>query len=236
MTGAPERDAVAGRPPSAALAGVLAGVQSQGVWAGRRQLFVRFAGEAETATMYSAPALAAELKRMTAVVRCHSVSITGYDALDNAAFLAAAFFYGRPAVPVMLDTDGQRPGAVAGLRALLTLVQVTVDYLGPKSAVDRAIETVGVAAGIGAQHALVLNVRDDTTDAQVLRAIEQAHAASSGTMIVVHPNPAGERPAFGGSGAAASLDRRWSALMDQAQGVHDDVRLQLRLPAPAGMR
>ncbi|MDA1080580.1 MAG: hypothetical protein O2973_02720 [Gemmatimonadetes bacterium] len=42
--------------PAAALAGVPAGVQAQGVWMGRRQLFVRFAGEAETATMYSATA------------------------------------------------------------------------------------------------------------------------------------------------------------------------------------
>jgi hypothetical protein len=237
MTSGPGRDAAAaGPPPSAALAGVLTGVQSQGVWAGRRQIFVRFAGEAETATMYSAPALAGELKRLTGVVRAHSVSVGGYDALDNAAFLAATFFYGRPTIPVMLDTDGQRPGAVAGLRQQLTLVQVTIDFLGPKSAVDRAIETVSVAAGVGMQHALVLNVRDDTTDAQLLRTIEQAHGASSGTMVVIHPNPAGERPAFGGPGPAASLDRRWSALLDQAQGVHDDVRLQLRLPAPAGMR
>jgi hypothetical protein len=229
------RDAAA-QSPAAALSGVLTGVQSQGVWAGRRQIFVRFAGEAETATMYHAPALAGELKRLTGVVRCHSVSVSGHDALDNAVFLAATFAVGRPTVPVMLDTDGQRPGAVAGLQQFLTLVQVTVDFLGPKSAVDRAVETLVAAAGLGMQHALVLNVRDDTTDAQLLRTIEQAHGASSGTMIVVHPNPAGERPAFGGTGAPASLDRRWSALLDQAQGVHDDVRLQLRLPAPAGMR
>ena len=32
---------------TAALAGVPSGIQSQGVWQGRRQLFVRFAGEAE---------------------------------------------------------------------------------------------------------------------------------------------------------------------------------------------
>ena len=36
--------------PTAALAGVPAGLQAQGVWVGRRQLFVRFAAEAETAT------------------------------------------------------------------------------------------------------------------------------------------------------------------------------------------
>ena len=49
--------------PSAALAGVPAGIQSQGAWAGRRQLFVRFAAEAETAVMYTADALAKELRQ-----------------------------------------------------------------------------------------------------------------------------------------------------------------------------
>ena len=48
---------------TAALAGVPSGIQSQGVWQGRRQLFVRFAGEAETATMYRADALAQFRKR-----------------------------------------------------------------------------------------------------------------------------------------------------------------------------
>ncbi len=227
------RDAGAA-PPSAALSGIVAGVQSQGAWAGRRQLFVRFAGEAETATMYSAPTLSAELKRLTGIVRCHSVSIAGHDALDNAAFLGATFFYGRPAVPVMLDTDGQRPETVAGLRQHVTLVQVTIDFQGPKGVVDRAIETVGVSSGIGAQHALVLSARDETTDAQLLRAIEQAHSASADTVIVIHPNPAAERQAA--AGAPTTLDRRWSSLLDRAQGMHDDVRLQLRLPPPAGMR
>ena len=52
--------------PTAALAGVPAGLQSQGVWLGRRQLFVRFAAEAETATMYTADALAGEIRRATA--------------------------------------------------------------------------------------------------------------------------------------------------------------------------
>ena len=50
---------------TAALAGVPSGIQSQGVWQGRRQLFVRFAGEAETATMYRADALAREIDRIT---------------------------------------------------------------------------------------------------------------------------------------------------------------------------
>ena len=51
--------------PTAALAGVPAGLQAQGVWSGRRQIFVRFAAEAETATMYTADALANELRRST---------------------------------------------------------------------------------------------------------------------------------------------------------------------------
>jgi hypothetical protein len=37
--------------PAAALVGVLPAVQPQGIWTGRRQLAVRFAGEAETAVM-----------------------------------------------------------------------------------------------------------------------------------------------------------------------------------------
>ena len=43
---------------AAALAGIPAGIQRQGLWLGRRQLFVRFAGPAETAQMYTADALA----------------------------------------------------------------------------------------------------------------------------------------------------------------------------------
>ena len=49
--------------PTAALAGIPAGLQAQGVWAGRRQLLIRFAAEAETATMYTADALANDLDR-----------------------------------------------------------------------------------------------------------------------------------------------------------------------------
>src|SRR5215213_11922888 len=92
--------------PTAALAGVPAGLQAQGVWAGRRQLFVRFAGEAETATMYMPRALASELKRIAERTSFHSIAITGRDAAGNAAFLAAAFHDWAPTAPVMLDTDG----------------------------------------------------------------------------------------------------------------------------------
>ena len=60
------------RMPAAALAGVPAGVQAQGVWAGRRQLFVRFAGEAETATMYTSTAMLKEIDRQLGRTKVHS--------------------------------------------------------------------------------------------------------------------------------------------------------------------
>ena len=68
---------------AAALAGVPAGVQAQGVWAGRRQLFVRFAGEAETATMYTSAALVRELERQLSRSKFHSIAIGGRDPLAN---------------------------------------------------------------------------------------------------------------------------------------------------------
>ena len=107
---------------AAALAGVPAGVQSLGPWAGRRQLFVRFAGEAETATMYVAPALARELERQQSRSAFHSIVIGGRDALGNVPFLLAAFALAKPALPVMLDTDGQRPEAIGALLPHLALV------------------------------------------------------------------------------------------------------------------
>ena len=70
--------------------------------------------------------------------------------------------------------------------------------------------------------------RDDTSDGQVLRVIEQAHGASADTQVVIHPpSPTGEHP---------MLDRRWAALLDQAMATHADTRLALRLPPPAGLR
>src|SRR5438270_7022445 len=102
--------------PTAALAGIPAGLQSQGVWAGRRQLFVRFAIEAETATMYTADALANEVRRSTARSAFHSISISGRDPLANVEYLKAAFAKAATSLPVMLDCDGQRPAEIAELR------------------------------------------------------------------------------------------------------------------------
>ena len=213
---------------AAALAGVPAGVQSQGVWAGRRQLFVRFAGEAETATMYTATALVREMERQLSRSKFHSIAIGGRDPLANQAFLIAALEAAKPKIPVMLDTDGQRPESLGTIAPFLALTQVTVESWVPDVTLSRAMETIGEAARAKCAHALVLCPRDDTSDGQVLRIVEQAHGASAETQIVIHPpSPTGEQP---------MLDRRWSALLDQAMGTHADTRLALRLPPPAGLR
>src|SRR5688500_19307742 len=93
--------------PTAALAGVPLGIQPAGVWAGRRQLFVRFAGEAETATLYTAEGLAGELKRLAARAGVHSISASGSDVLANAEYLAAVFSKWTPTLPAMVDKIGR---------------------------------------------------------------------------------------------------------------------------------
>ena len=212
---------------TAALAGVPSGIQSQGIWQGRRQLFVRFAGEAETATMYRADALAREIDRILGRSRYHSISISGRDALGNPEFLAAVLGQVTTKTPVMVDTDGERPEAIGALKQWLKLVQVTLEISTNPRPIDRPLETLRAAAAAGCDHALVLLARDDTSDAQLIRIVEQAHGASDGTMIVVHPGPAGERP---------TLDRRWATLIEQAIAIHGDTRLALRIPGPAALR
>lgn len=213
--------------PTAALAGVPAGIQSQGVWAGRRQMFVRFAAEAETATMYTAEALASEMKRQSGRSVFHSISICGRDPLANSEFLAAAFEKWTPIVPVMLDTDGQRPEAIKDLRQHIKLVQATIDFSGPDAMADRVLKTLAAAAEAGTHHALVLTPREETSDSQLLRLIEQVHRASAETSVVIHPLVGAER---------GSLDRRWSTLLEHMGPVHSDVRVMLRVPPPAGMK
>jgi len=213
--------------PAAALAGVPTGVQAQGVWAGRRQLFVRFAGEAETATMYTSAALLKEIARQMGRTKIHSIAIGGRDPLGNLEFLNAAFASAPAPVPLMLDSDGQRPEALAMIAPHLAMTQVTVEFVGPEATRGSAIETLAAASGAHCPHALVLCPREDTTDAQMLRLIEQAHATSAETNIVIHPFLSGEPPV---------LDRRWSTLLEQAVALHTDTRLILRLPAPTGLR
>lgn len=213
--------------PTAALAGVPAGVQGQGVWGGRRQLFIRFAAEAETATLYTSGALADELRRLVARSVHHSVSIAGRDPLANVEFLCAVFDVWEPSLPVMLDTDGQRPDALGELKKRLSLVQVVVDFSGGDATLERALHSLAVSAKLSVEHALVLIPGEGISDGQLLRIVEQAHVASAKTLIVVHPPTA--------PGAAAP-DRRWATFLEQASMVHPDIRVALRLASPLGMR
>jgi organic radical activating enzyme len=212
--------------PTAALAGVPAGLQGHGVWAGRRQVFVRFAAEGETATMYTADALASEIRRAMSRSVFHSISISGRDPLSNVEYISAAFDKLSPTIPVMLDCDGQRPAEIDQLKRFVTLTQVTLDGPALEAQSDRAFESLGVAEKAGMQHALVMVVDERTTDAHVLRIVERTHATSESTTIVVHPGPA----------VPVDRDRRWMTLFERAAALHSDIRLALRLPPPTGMR
>lgn len=213
--------------PTAALAGIPAGLQAQGPWAGRRQLFVRFAGEAETATMYTADALANELERATTRSRFHSVCIGGRDPLGNTEYLTAALGAKEVKLPVMIDCDGQRPEEIKALSKVVKHVQVSMEgsLLGSDGPVASAVETMREAAKF-AQHSIVIVADERTSDAVVLRIVEHAHEASENTMIVVHP----------ATGTPVDRDRRWTMLLERAMALHGDVQLALRLPPPTGMR
>lgn len=219
---------MSGNMQTAALAGVPSGIQSGGVWAGRRQLFIRFAGEAETATMYTSGALVRELSKISSRASFHSICAGGRDTLGNAPFLVEALTALKSALPVMLDTDGQRPDALQPMLPMLTIVQVTVNFAS-NPATEQAMETLAVAAKAGVRHALVLATRDDTPDPLILRVVEQASAVSKKTQIVVHPSPASVD-------RGGSLERRWASLLESASAQHPDVRLTLRIPPPAGLR
>lgn len=212
--------------PTAALAGVPTGLQAQGVWVGRRQLFVRFAAEAETATMYTAQAIAQELKRAASRAPFHSISVGGRDPLANVEFLEAAFESSAPPLPVMLDIDGQRPDSVATLGKHLALVQVTVEDASSEPVVERALASVKAAADAGLEHAMVLAPGEQTSDGQLLRIVEQTHATSKRSMVVIHPP----------YNTPIDRDRRWVALVERSAALHPDVRLSLRLPPPTGTR
>ena len=177
--------------------------------------------------MYRADALAREIDRILARSRYHSIAISGRDALGNPEFLATVLGQVTTKTPVMVDTDGERPEAIALLKDWLTLVQVSMELSSNSRPIDRPLDTLREAAAAGCEHALVLVARDDTSDAQLIRIVEQAHGASAGTMIVVHPGPAGERP---------TLDRRWATLIEQAIAIHPDTRLAIRIPGPAALR
>jgi organic radical activating enzyme len=210
-------------PMGAALAGIPSGVRSTGPWAGRRQLFVRFARVAETATMWTADALRNELMRLVQRSTYHSIAICGGDPLGEADFLAAALD-GAP-LSVMLDHDGQRPEALDGLIKSLALVQVTLAGDEDEEAVSRAMATIRHAADKHVAHALVLMAKADPSDGRLLRIVEQAKEASAETAVVVHPTI-----------DSLSEDRRWLLWLERASAAHGDVRLLPQLPEPTGTR
>ncbi|HKO16810.1 MAG TPA: hypothetical protein VJU87_11275 [Gemmatimonadaceae bacterium] len=212
--------------PTAALAGIPVGLQAQGVWSGRRQLFVRFAAEAETATMYTADALANEIRRSAGRSAFHSISVSGRDPLSNAEYIKVTLEKEPCSLPVMLDTDGQRPEVLSEIRKHVTLVQVTMEGPTLDAMVERGLRTIHAAAEGGMQHAIVLSPHEQTSDAQLLRIVEQAHGISGATAIVIHPP----------SGVPVDRDRRWVTLLERAAALHSDVRFALKLPPPTGMR
>ncbi|GAC1658671.1 MAG: hypothetical protein NVS4B3_26240 [Gemmatimonadaceae bacterium] len=175
--------------------------------------------------MYTAAALGGEIKRLAARSAYHSISIAGRDPLSNAEFLQAVFSAEGSPLPTLLDCDGERPEAIEGVRKFVTLVQVTMDPAVAAPTAERGVATLKAAAEAKLDHALVLIPRDDTSDGQLLRIVEQAHDASAKTVIVV------ELPG-GGDGSGA---RRWITLADRVAALHGDVRVALRLPPPIGM-
>ena len=219
---------MSGAPNTAALAGVPAGVQSRGLWVGHRQIFVRFATEAETATMYTSTALARELTRQSARPGFHSICIGGRDPLGSDEFLANTLGQTTTGLPIMIDCDGQRPEAIPVLAKWLALVQVVFDFTGTDATLEHALATVKAAATAGRDHCMVIEPRDDTSDAQILRVVEQTHRASDRTKVVLHPAPGSER--------GPTLDRRWAMILEQGGALHPLIRLALRIPQPAGLR
>lgn len=213
--------------PTAAISGIAPGVQSQGIWTGRRQLFVRFAGEAETAVLYTPEMLARQVGRAVGQSPVHSISVAGSDPLGSAELIAQTFAIWPAPLPVMLDCDGQRPAAVARVAPAITMVQVTYEFGDAPASGERATESLATAATAQREHALVLIPRDGTSDGQFLRFVEQAHVAAPGTKIVVHPTPGRDR---------TSVDRRYATLLEQAMEIHRDTVLLLRIPAPAAAR
>ena len=210
---------------TAALAGIPAGIQAAGPWSGRRQLFVRFADEAETATLYTAEALKGEMQRLAARSRYHSIAIAGRDPLAEGEYLAAVYGDGAP-LPIMLDHDGQRPEALQPLLHLLALVQVDVDGTESDPVLERICASLALAADKQVKHALVVSPAADTSDALLLRIVERAGDASGKTEVVVHPTME----------SASDPDRRWIGWLERASQVHGDVRVVPRLPTPTGMR
>lgn len=229
MTPRPEPGTPAHNPEiTAILSGMPGGLQTQGPWIGRRQLFIRFAAEAETATMYTVTALTRELARLVTRSAYHSIVASGHDVLGNAPFLAAVLWSAPPPLlPVMIETDGQRPDVVPGLKSHVALLQVTTTLATTLSGghLERVVETLSAAASIDCPNALVIRVDGSESDAQILRVIEDAHRASAETSIVIHPP----------LGADGALESRWGTLQERAIRLHGDTRVLPAIPPDEGL-
>ena len=204
---------------SAALAGIPAGIQMAGPWGGRRQLFVKFASEAETATIYTSDALRGEVMRLTKRTRYHSVAIVGRDSLVEDDFLVAAFSDAVP-IPVMIDHDGQWPDALGRLLPHLAMAQVTLDGTEGVAAFEHTRKSIRLSAEHQVAHAVAIIPSETVSDAVLLRIVEQIHQASADTQIVVHT--AAAHP--------SEHDRRWALWLEQAMGMHADVRVLPKWP------
>ena len=157
----------------------------------------------------------------------HSICISGRDALGNAEFLEATLRTLATKTPVMADTDGQRPEAIAALHPYIQLVQVSLETPIAVPTLERAMKSIEAAARVKIEHAVVIAGTDETSDADYLQIVEKAHAASDAVSVVIHPGPATQ---------AGALDRRWSVLVEHAMARHPDVRVALRLSGPATTR
>src|ERR1044071_5686853 len=127
--------------------------------------------------MYTADALANEIERATTRSRFHSVSVGGRDPLGNIEYLTAALGAKEVKLPVMIDCDGQRPEEIKALSKVVQLVQVSLEgsLLAGDAPLTSAVGTLREASKMGAQHSIVLIADERTSDAVVLRVIEQAH-------------------------------------------------------------
>jgi hypothetical protein len=211
--------------PAAAIAGLSPGVQGRGVWIGRRQLFVRFAAEAETAVLYTAERLGTQIARALEQSPVHSVAFSGADPLANAELIVGAVAQLGGAVPVMIDCEGERPEAIARVAGCVAMIQVVVDFDQPAAGMERVLASLAAAERGGAEHTAVLEPREGTSDGQILRFVEQAHASAPGTKLVIHPPSGFER---------GGLDLRYAALLEQTMMIHPDAVLLMRVPAPIG--
>jgi hypothetical protein len=211
--------------PAAAIAGISPGIQSQGAYMGRRQLFVRFAAEAETAVLYTPEMLARHVQRVVGQSPLHSISLSGRDPLASEELIVDALTRWQSPIPIMIDCDGERPEAVTKVAPHVAMVQVTVEFVNTTSSLDRALASLAAASAAGREHAAVLAPHEGTTDGQMLWFIEQTHKVAPGTKIVVHP-------VIGATG----VDRRYASLVERGMAIHNDLTFWLRIPSPVGGR